>query len=107
VHGLLELLLVEELEDEEDELAAERRHGCGRPFRGRSARSPREGGWRLRRPRILGFRGSSPPLSAREKRGDVEEGREERERERGSPVSLSSMRCRPLALFSLPTAPPQ
>jgi hypothetical protein len=78
VHGLLELLLVEELEDEEDELAAERRHGCGRPFRGRSARSPREGGWRLRRPRILGFRGSSPPLSAREKRGDVEEGREER-----------------------------
>jgi hypothetical protein len=37
----------------------------------------------------------------------VEEGREERERERGSPVSLSSMRCRPLALFSLPTAPPQ
>jgi hypothetical protein len=28
VHGLLELLLVEELEDEEDELAAEGRHGA-------------------------------------------------------------------------------
>ena len=28
MHGLLELLLVEELEDEEDEFAAERRHGA-------------------------------------------------------------------------------
>jgi hypothetical protein len=50
VHGLLELLLVEELEDEEDELAAERRHGCGRPFRGRSAEPEGGGAWRLRRP---------------------------------------------------------
>jgi len=29
MHGLFELLLVEELEDKEDELAAERRHGDG------------------------------------------------------------------------------
>lgn len=31
MHGLLELLLVEELEDEEHELPAERRHGAAPP----------------------------------------------------------------------------
>ena len=75
VHGLLELLLVEELEDEEDELAAERRHGVGGGGGGRSppgARSARPGA-RLAegaalvagppgRPRILGFR-RRPPSS--------------------------------------------
>ena len=95
MHGLLELLLVEELEDEEDELAAERRHGVGgggggSPPGARSARPrarlapPGTEGAALvpgppGRPRILGFRRRPPPLLSRARRrrersGDVEEG---------------------------------
>lgn len=85
MHGLLELLLVEELEDEEDELAAERRHGGG----GDPVLDPRapELGWRPPgtegrglvvvavppgRPRILGFR-RRPPLFSRERGGGERE----------------------------------
>lgn len=118
VHGLLELLLVEELQDEEDELAAERRHGSGggKPASGRSARPGAclappgpEGAvlvaWPPRRARILGFRRRPVSREAkrrRERSGDVEE---KVGGEREAMVSLSSMRCRPLALFSLPTPP--
>lgn len=98
MHGLLELLLVEELEDEEDELAAERRHGGGGGDPPSGARSARPGAWLAapspedavrvawppRRARILGFR-RRPPLSRakrrRERSGDVGWGERERERE--------------------------
>lgn len=47
MHGLVELLLVKELEDEEDEVAAQRQH-CGggeeSPPDGRSARSAARAG---------------------------------------------------------------
>jgi hypothetical protein len=54
VHGLLELLLVEELEDEEDELAAERRHGAGA-----AAAATRELDLLCRRPARLADLGAS------------------------------------------------
>lgn len=85
VHGLLELLLVEELEDEEDELAAERRHGGGGGGNPPGARSARPGAWLAppspegavlaawppRRARILGFR-RRPSLSPASERSGGE-----------------------------------
>jgi hypothetical protein len=85
VHGLLELLLVEELEDEEDELAAERRHGCGRPFRGRSA-EPEGGGpgafaaRAAANPRVSWFVAAPVGTREAERCGRGEGGEEERER---------------------------
>jgi hypothetical protein len=103
MHGLFELLLVEELEDKEDELAAERRHGGGNPPGARSARpgawpaapSP-EGAvlvaWPPRRARILGFRRRPPPLS-RERSGG------EREAEMWKRAGLGGERNFSLAFF--------
>lgn len=88
MHGLLELLLVEELEDEEDELAAERRHGGGgggggpvldprAPELGLEAAGTEGAALVAGPPRILGFRRRPPPspLLSRERGGDEREKR--------------------------------